>query len=66
VGPMSGELDGGAQEGGGKRVGREYQYVLTAHVVSLHAGSKVGCRDCPGGASKRETIHAPASGTTGP
>lgn len=51
---MSGELDGGTKKGGGERVGREDQYVVTAQLMSLH--------EAAGGAgivavlpSKRET-----------
>jgi hypothetical protein len=38
---------------------------VAAHIVSLHAGSKVRCRECVAGASKRETILAPTRGPAG-
>jgi hypothetical protein len=63
---MSGELDGGTQEGSGERVRRKNQYILTTHIVSLHTGSGVGCRDRAADSSKRETNFAHSSGATGP
>jgi len=63
---MSGELDGGTQEGGGERVRRKNQYIVTTHILSLHTGSGVGCRDRVADSSKRETNFAHSSGATGP
>lgn len=63
---MSGELDGGTKQGSGERVRGKDQYIVTTHIVSLHTGSEVGCRDRAAGASKRETNSARSPGAADP
>ena len=63
---MSGELDSGAQEGGGEGVCRKDQYIETAQRVVPARGRGVGAGIGIVVASKSETIHAADGQTLGP
>lgn len=63
---MSGELDGGTKQGSGERIRGKDQHIVTTHIMSLHTGSEVECRDRAVGASKRETNFVRSPGAAGP